>query len=130
MAGIATVAGACLLMILLGCMYLWANINLYVLSYFFWRNQAPVDLSFIYLVDTALIASEITGYNCGLLLLQRRYCPKKVIALSCFVALSGFLLSSFCQSLISYLCCYSLLYGFGIGVPYFVCLVASWEYFP
>lgn len=130
MDGHLTVVGGCFLMLWLGCFFLWGNINVYVISYFYKFDQ-DIDLSFIFLVDTLLIFFEISGYNIGLVLIQKyRLNVKIVLACGAFIALSGFYLSSFAKSIPVYIACYTLLNGLGTGLCYFVPLVASWEYFP
>ena len=57
-------------MFYLGCFFLWGNIDVYVLSYFYQFNP-QIDLGFIFIVDTLLIAANSTGYNIGTFLLNR-----------------------------------------------------------
>ena len=88
-------------------------------------------MSFIFLVDTLLIFFEITGYNIGLVLINKyRLCPKVTILSGAALALSGFYLSSFAKSVPVYVAIYTGMNGLGTGLCYFVPLVASWEYFP
>ena len=53
--------GGVVLMMYLGCFFLWGNISVYVLSYFYWINPNFSD-SFIFLVDVFLVFSNWLGY--------------------------------------------------------------------
>ena len=51
-------------MIYLGCFFLWGNISIYVLSYFY-AIDPSTSYGFIFLVDTLLILSNWCGYQLG-----------------------------------------------------------------
>ena len=59
--GVLCIAGGISLMIYLGCFFLWGNISLYVLSYYYQTNH-DLAYNFIFLVDTFLILSNWCGY--------------------------------------------------------------------
>ena len=48
-------------MIYLGCFFLWGNISIYVLSYFYAIDN-NTSYGFIFLVDTLLILANWCGY--------------------------------------------------------------------
>ena len=48
-------------MIYLGSFYLWGNISIYVLSYFYYYDPS-MSYNFIYLVDTVLGLSKWIGF--------------------------------------------------------------------
>ena len=49
-----TLVGGFILMLYLGCFFLWGNISVYVLSYFHYSNP-NASFGFVFLVDTMLI---------------------------------------------------------------------------
>lgn len=59
--GIRTLIGGVSLMLYLGCFFLWGNIDVYVLSYFYKFNP-NADYGFIFLVDSILILANWIGY--------------------------------------------------------------------
>ena len=59
--GILTLIGGFFLMLYLGCFFLWGNISVYVVSYFHYVNGTS-NFSFIYLVDSMLVFSNLAGY--------------------------------------------------------------------
>ena len=59
--GILTVLGAFILMTYLGCFYLWGNISIYVVSYFY-HLEPNVSYSFIFMVNTLLNLSKWLGF--------------------------------------------------------------------
>lgn len=117
-------------MFFLGCFFLWGNIDVYVLSYFY-KYDPDIDLGFIFVVDTLLIVANTVGYNIGVFLLNKlRWNPKIIVASGGTVALCGIYFSSYTTSIGPYLSLYTGLNGLGCGTCYFVPLVCSWEYFP
>jgi OFA family oxalate/formate antiporter-like MFS transporter len=117
-------------MLFLGCFYLWANIDVYVLSYFYEFNS-DINLGFIFIVDTLLIVANTCGYNIGTYLLNgKRLHPKLIVGGGGSFALIGVFLSSYTKSLAPYLCLYTGMNGLGCGTCYLVPLVCAWEYFP
>jgi OFA family oxalate/formate antiporter-like MFS transporter len=117
-------------MLFLGCFYLWGNIDIYVLSYFYEFNP-NINLGFIFIVDTLLIVANTIGYNIGTYLLNSvRLNPRLIVALGGGFALTGVFLSSFTKSLGPYLSLYTGMNGLGCGTCYLVPLVCAWEYFP
>ena len=55
--GILTVIGAFLLMCYLGCFYLWGNISIYIISYFY-HVGPQLSYNFIFMVMTVLVLSK------------------------------------------------------------------------
>jgi MFS transporter, OFA family, oxalate/formate antiporter len=128
--GVLNAIGGVSLMFFLGCFYLWGNISIYVLSYFYEFNP-DIDLGFIFIVDTLLIVANTCGYNIGTFLLNYvRLNPRLIVAMGGGFALTGVFLSSFTKSLGPYLACYTGMNGIGCGTCYMVPLVCAWEYFP
>jgi len=116
-------------MFFLGCFYLWGNIDIYVLSYFYEFNP-NINLGFIFIVDTLLIIANTFGYNIGTKLLSIRLNARLIVGLGGSFALTGVFLSSFTKSLGPYLTLYTGMNGIGCGTCYMVPLVCAWEYFP
>ena len=56
--------GGFLLMLYLGCFFLWGNISVYYLSYFHYYNP-ETDFSFVFLVDALLVLFNLIGYQIG-----------------------------------------------------------------
>ena len=117
-------------MVVLGTFFLWSNISVYVLSYFYEFNP-NINVSFIFIVDSALILANWIGYNIGTYLLQnRRWHPRVIVGLGGTISLSGIYLSSYTKSLGPYLALYTGANGIGCGMSYLVPMVVGWEYFP
>lgn len=128
--GILNIVGGISLMLFLGCFYLWGNIDVYVLSYFYEFNP-EISLGFIFTVDTLLIVANTCGYNLGTFLLNTlRLNPRLVVAMGGSFALVGVFCSSFTKALGPYLALYTGMNGIGCGTCYMVPLVCAWEYFP
>lgn len=53
--------GGVILQLYLGCFFLWGNISIYVLSYFYERDK-ELAYDFIFLVDTFLVLANWLGY--------------------------------------------------------------------
>ena len=117
-------------MIYLGSFYLWSNISIYVLSYFYYYDPS-MSYNFIYLVDTVLGLSKWIGFQLGVYLFQiRRWNSKMIILLGGSISLTGVYLSSYTQDLASYLFLYCVLEGIGGASCYFVALICGWEWYP
>jgi len=117
-------------MCFLGCFFLWGNINPYVISYFYEFNP-DIQLGFVFLVDTMLIAANTCGYNIGTFLLNnKRIHPKLIVGCAGTFALVGIFCSSYTKTLAPYLTLYTGMNGLGCGTCYMVPLVCGWEYFP
>jgi len=128
--GIMTVIAGTSIMFFLGSFFLWSNIAIYVLSYFYLTNK-DINVGFIPLVDTILKFCLFWGYLIGMYLLQnRRVSPKIVLLIGSSLSLGGILLSSFTHDLPTFLSFYSGMNGLGNGICYMVPLVCGWEYFP
>lgn len=125
-----TIVGAAFLMMYLGCFFLWGNISIYVLSYFYQFNN-DLSLGFVFSVDMFLVGFQCIGYNIGTYLFNKLRLPVKLlIFLGCALALAGVYFSSFTKSLLPFFSLYCLLNGIGCGIGYLIPLVCSWEYFP
>lgn len=128
--GVMTVVGAVILMLYLGCFFLWANISIYVLSYFH-EFHPDSSYGFIFIVDSMLVLFNWCGYWIGVYLFQNlKWNPKFIILLGCGMALVGVYLSSYTKRLATYLPLYCLLNGLGCGMNYLVPLICGWEWFP
>ena len=128
--GVLTLVGGFFIMLYLGCFFLWHNISVYVLSYFYYVN-GTTDFSFVYLVDCGLVLFNLMGYQIGSYLVQsRRWHPKLVLTLGCLVSLLGNYASSLTTSISTYLLCYALMNGIGCGSCYLVPMICGWDHFP
>lgn len=128
--GVLNCVGGVSLMFFLGCFFLWGNIDVYVLSYFYHFNP-DISLGFIFIVDTMLIAANTCGYNIGAYLLNsKRLNPRLIVGMGGSFALIGVFFSSYTKSLGPYLALYTGMNGLGCGTCYMVPLVCAWEYFP
>lgn len=117
-------------MMYLSCIYLWGNISIYVLSYFYQFDQS-LSLGLIFFLDMFLVGFECVGYNLGAYLLNSvRLHPKKIIAIGASLSLTGVFLSSFSTSVWAFLAFYCVINGAGLGINFMVSLVCAWEYFP
>lgn len=117
-------------MLYLGCFFLWANIDIYVLSYFHTFNP-NLSVNFIFLVDLFLVGSNCIGYNLGTYLFNKlRINVKLLILMGAGAGLVGNFISSYTKSLLPYLFLYTVLNGIGSGTCYLTPLVCCWEYFP
>ena len=122
--------GGVILMMYLGCFFLWGNISVYVLSYFYWINP-DFDDSFIFLVDLFLVFSNWLGYQVGVYLVQNlRLKAKLIVFIGGFMSLAGVFISSYTKDLKVYIALYCCMNGIGCGINYFAVLVFAWEWFP
>ena len=56
-----TLIGGFVLNIYTGCFFLWGNISIYVLSYFYMTDK-EMSYDFIFIVDLLLVLSNWLGY--------------------------------------------------------------------
>lgn len=59
--GICSVIGGVLIQMFNGCFFLWSNISVYVLSYFYLYDKS-IDQNAIFYVDFFLVLLNVTGY--------------------------------------------------------------------
>ena len=62
--GILTLIGGFMIMLYLGCFFLWGNISVYVLSYFHSYNP-DASFDFVFIVDSLLVLFNLCGYQIG-----------------------------------------------------------------
>lgn len=128
--GVCSVIGGILIMMFNGCFFLWANIAVYVLSYYYLYDK-DIQIDAIFYVDFLLVLLNCIGYQIGTYLVnQRRWNPKLVLLLGGTISLSGIVTASYMKNFWAFLFCYGALSGIGCGINYFVPIVCSWEYFP
>ena len=59
--GYLTIIGGILLLMFNGCFFLWANISVYVLSYFYIHDKT-INQNAIFYIDFLLVLLNVTGY--------------------------------------------------------------------
>ena len=78
-----------------GCFFLWANIAVYVLSYYYLYDK-DINIDAIFYVDFFLVLLNCIGYQIGTYLInKRRWNPKIVLALGGTISLGGITIASY-----------------------------------
>lgn len=113
-----------------GCFFLWANISVYVLSFFYLYDK-NINQNAIFYVDFILILLNCSGYQVGTYLLNKRgwHC-KIVLTLGGLMSLGGIFIASFMTNFWAFVFFYGAFSGLGCGINYFVPMVCAWDYFP
>lgn len=113
-----------------GCFFLWGNISIYVLSYFYMTDK-DMSYDFIFIVDLLLVLSNWLGYQVGTQLFENyRFQARNLILLGGLISLFGVFMCSFATNLGTFLVFYCLFNGIGCGMLYFIPLICAWEWFP
>lgn len=117
-------------MLYLSSFFLWANISIYVLSYFHEKNPSA-SFDFVFIVDVLLVFFNWCGYWVGTYLFSIcRWHPRIVLTIGCALSLSGVYLSSLTVSIGPYLALYCFMNGIGCGMCYLIPMICGWEWFP
>lgn len=105
-----------------GCFYLWSNISIYVISYFYQFDQS-LSLKDVFIVDTMMKVLLNIGYFAGLYLInQQRFHPKIVVIFGASITVTGMILSSFTKSFWVFVVSYGAMYGLGGGTCFMMSL--------
>ena len=119
-------------MLYISCNFLWPNITIYVLSYYYQLYpDKSVSYNFVFLVDTTLVLFCTIGNLISVLLLQTfHWHARLVLLIGGFTALLGCYLASYARSLETFLFFYGAVSSTGYGICSFPHQICSWEWFP
>lgn len=126
--GWITVLGGFLIHLVLGSLYVWANITSAVTSYL--RQYQP-ELTYD---DTIKVyAGALAAQGCTMLLggiITQRIGPKLCCFFGASILISGTLLASFSQTFVEIFLCQGIMLGLGIGLCYTAPISASVKWMP
>lgn len=122
--GFLTIFSSCLLYLVIGCSYIWGNINLYIISYY--GNVSS---------DVGAIVFPICGIVANIGILSSFFFVEKLgyrqTILFSSILLFGFIFAcSFCPTFWSFFCCFGLGFGTSTGWIYLTILYNCYKYFP
>ena len=128
--GYLTLIGGLCIHLFCGNLYLWGNIQNYVVSYFhynFHDNTATLKLAQIMFPITFTVQ---TFFNPIGAYLQKKYNPKLIIAFGASVMLGSIYICTFIKNWYLFLMFYGIGFPTGIGLVYYTPIVCCWEWFP
>ena len=125
--GYVSIFGGFLQHLALGCMYLWGNISIYIVSYYHHMDSSTTHGTAFYIFPLALICSNIFFYLGAHLAIAKD--PRLPVALGFILIGGGPFLSSFVESLYWFSFFYASLFGLGVGMAYFSPILVGWSYF-
>lgn len=115
-------------------MYLWGNIALYVISYYYHFGGKEGTGEGVSMYDTVIVIPAIT---CMLAIvnptgayLYRRVPVKVLIGLGSCLGVLAMIFASMSETFTLFLMAFCALYGLGIGLCYFPPLACGWEWLP
>ena len=114
--------------LVLGCFYLWGNIQVYVTSYLHVRHE-DVSLNSTIIVLPMITILQTLFMPVGPLLLKR-FPPYVPLGLGAALICTGTFLSSYATSLVGFVFAFGACFGAGIGLCYLPPMICGWEYFP
>ena len=122
--GILTIIGSCFFNLVLGSMYMWGNINLYVTSYY--KNVSS---------DEASIIFPFTGFigNFGIILgfpLVRIFGFRLMVFMSTLLIFGFLFACAFCGSFWNFFLCFAIGFGLTTGLLYLTLMYNTFKYFP
>ena len=62
--------------------------------------------------------------------LQKRYNNRLILLGGAILCISGVFISSFLKTRVAFIFFYGILFGFGVGLSYFIPLMCGWEWLP
>ena len=128
--GYLTLFGSICVHLFIGNLYLWGNINHYVLSYYHHKFNDPgatetwaqLMLPITFLIQTCF--NPVGAY------LQKRWNVKVILLLGCSIMLGGIYLASIATNWWLFFFMYSFVFPTGIGLVYWTPVICCWEWFP
>ena len=119
-----------------GCLYLWGNIEGYVVSHFHYgpagtegKGDTHVTPKSAAIVLPIMFWFQFPFNGVGAYLGQI-YSPKLLISIGSVLMLGSIFISSFVTNWTAFLSLYAVFYPIGIGISYFPAMICGWEYFP
>jgi MFS family permease len=129
MKGFLTIIGGILIHITLGTIYLWANINIYITSYFRLGNNPTLSVSSSSFIFPCWFVFQAFGMFYGVKVAKR--IGFKVTAL---ISMLGFASTIFLASFMKDFWIFMLIYGIlppsFLGFAYLLPIHCGWAYFP
>lgn len=122
--GILTVIGTCFFNLVVGSIYIWGNISIYVSSYY--PNTTSDEVSIVFPITAGIC-------NIGILFSYPaiNYLGFRVNHILATILIFGFFLgSSFCSTFWSFFWCFAIGYGISTGLLYLSLLYNAYKYFP
>ncbi|GMH56422.1 hypothetical protein TrRE_jg6750, partial [Triparma retinervis] len=119
--------GGFLLHLVLGTIYMWGNISIYVTSYLREYNSDATSTSTLSIFSSSLFFQAIFMPVGGLL--ERSYGPRTTGYVAVMCVASGAFLCSVCKSVPAF-CLAQAVYGSGIGIGYIAPLSCGYRHLP
>ena len=126
--GLIVLIGGFLIHLVLGSIYLWGNINIYVTSYL-WMEGNNVTLNDLFFV-LPLSLFMLTIFSALGPFLLKYFNPKLILLSGGTLLLASYLAASYVTSVALFIILYGVFAGIGTGICYLVPVACIWEYFP
>jgi len=114
---------------MIGNLYLWGNIEPYVISYY--HNKG--DVQAVHHNGILIIPLSFTiqaFFNVLGSYLQKRWNPKTILALGALISVVSVLVASRMQTWALFVVFYGGVFPIGVGLLYWTPIICAWEYFP
>lgn len=129
MKGVMTVVGGVLIHLMIGNIYLWGNIEPYVISYFHYKGDPrAVEHNAIIIIPLSFSVQSI--FNVVGSFLQQRMNPKWIMLLGSVISMLSIFIASQMQSWTWFVFFYGGIFPIGIGLLYWTPIICAWEWFP
>ena len=119
-----------------GCLYLWGNIEGYVVSHFHYgpegttgKGDSHVTPKSAAIVLPIMFWFQFPFNGVGAYFAQTQS-PKLLITIGSVLMLGSIFFASFVTNWMAFLSLYAVVYPIGIGISYFPAMICGWEYFP
>jgi len=128
--GVLAILGGAMCHLALGTTYCWGNFSPYTPSYlrYFGKSSPGSAPDTLWVLPGAFVA-QMCGMPIGPIL-QRKIGYRGTTLLGSWLMASGVFLSSYSQNLITFVLCYSIMFGLGVGIAYTAPMVNGWKWFP
>jgi MFS transporter, OFA family, oxalate/formate antiporter len=116
--GAACILGGAMAHFTFGSVYCWGNFNSY----------APHELRSDYIFPLSVVAQCLTMPFGPVI--TRILGARKTLLVGCWIMASGVYFSSFAKTLPTFVFCYSIMVGCGVGIAYASPMIAGWSWLP
>jgi OFA family oxalate/formate antiporter-like MFS transporter len=127
--GYTTVLTGIMIHLFCGNMYLWGNVNSYVVTHFHYLGDKNATTANAVVVFPLMLTCQSLTNPIGAYL-QKRYNPKVIISVGLSMMCCAILGAALSTSWFLFVFFMGVLYPMGIGMVYWIPICCGWEWFP
>ena len=132
--GYLTVFGGLCIHLFCGNLYLWGNIQNYVVSYYHYNvngHQADPNSTLAIAVMVLPLSGTIQAFASPLgTYLLKKWHPKVIMLIGSSIMVFSVLIASYAQTWWMFVIFYAVIFPFGVGLVYWTPIICGWEWFP